>query len=162
MDTVRDIASALDPRVWGLIGLALGTVLTLQAVETAVDGAWPHQRRPIRAGAGARVGQTGWAVVALLLLVGLLIGLASLAIVAWRELDIETTQWVGAALVGLAWALFLLGTTDRLAPGRYLRGLGATAPAALSILLVAGAVLLLVTLVDIRPTWDEVRDALPI
>ncbi len=161
MDWLTDIYDALDPRIWGLMALALGTILTLQAVETAVEGAWPHQRRPGQTAITARSGQRGWAVVALLLLVALLLGILTLAVVAWQDLELDRTQWLGGILVALAWLLFLLATTTRLAVGRYLRGLGAVAPIALGIVLLAGGILLLVRFLDILPAWDEIRDALP-
>ncbi|HEV2529317.1 MAG TPA: hypothetical protein VGT61_12805 [Thermomicrobiales bacterium] len=161
MDWLTNIYDALDPRLWGLLAVALGTILTLQAVETAVEGAWPHQRRPGQTAITARSGQRGWAVVALLLLVALLLVLVTLAIVAWRDLDLDRTQWLGGILVALAWILFLAATTTRLAVGRYLRGLGMIAPATIAVVLVVGGILILVRLLDILPTVDEVRDALP-
>ncbi|CAA9565280.1 MAG: hypothetical protein AVDCRST_MAG33-2019 [uncultured Thermomicrobiales bacterium] len=162
MDALGDFLSSIDAPVWWLIGLALATILTLQAVETAVEGAWPHQRRLGRTSMSARSGQGAWAVVALLLLIALLLAILSLSVVAWRDLELGTSQIVGAGLVGVAWVLFLLSTTDRIAPGRYLRGLGAAGPVAIGILLLAGGVLLLVTFLDILPPLEEVRDALPI
>jgi hypothetical protein len=162
MDAIRDVYDALDPTVWALIGLAVATILTLQAVETAVEGAWPHQRRPGNTPVRARAGQRGWGVVALLLLVALVLSLLNLAVIAWQDLDVDRTQWVGAILVALAWGLFLLATTDRTAIGRYLRALGAAAPAALSLILLTGGILLLVRFLDILPPLDEVRDALPL
>ena len=161
MDAIGDFFSSIDPRVWGLIGLALATILTLQAVETAVEGAWPHQRRLGRTAMAARSGQRAWAVVALLLLVALLLAILNLSVIAWRNLDLGASQIVGAGLTGVAWLLFLLATTDRIAPGRYLRGLGAAGPATLTIVLLAGGALLLVTFLDILPPIQEVRDALP-
>lgn len=161
MDALGDFFSSIDPRVWALIGLALATILTLQAVETAVEGAWPHQRRLGRTAMAARSGQGGWAVVALLLLVALLLAILNLSVVAWRDLNLQTSQLVGAGLTAVAWVLFLLATTDRIAPGRYLRSLGAAGPATLAIVLLAGGALLLVTFLDILPPIDEVRDALP-
>lgn len=162
MDQLGDFISSIDLRVWALVGLALGTVLTLQAVETAVEGAWPHQRRLGRTAMPARSGQRLWAVVALLLLVALLLAILNLSVIAWRDLDLDASQIAGAGLIGVAWLLFLLATTDRIAPGRYLRGLGAAGPATLAILLLAGGVLLLVRFLDILPPMDEIRDALPL
>ncbi len=162
MDQLGDFFSSIDLRVWALVGLALATVLTLQAVETAVEGAWPHQRRLGRTAMPARSGQRLWAVVALLLLVALLLAILNLSVIAWRDLDLDASQIAGAGLIGVAWLLFLLATTDRIAPGRYLRGLGAAGPATLAILLLAGGVLLLVRFLDILPPMDEIRDALPL
>lgn len=161
MDAIGDFLSAIDPRVWALIGLALATILTLQAVESAVEGAWPHQRRLGRTAMAARSGQGAWAVVALLLLVALLLAILNLSVIAWRDLNLGTSQIIGAGLVAVAWLLFLLATTDRSPPGRYLRSLGAAGPATLSIVLLAGGALLLVSFLDILPPLDEVRDALP-
>ena len=162
MDAIRNVFDSVDIRIWGLAVLALATVLTLQAVETAVDGAWPHQRRAGRMPVAARGGQRGWAVSGLLLLVALLLAMLNLAVVAWKDLNLDATQTAGALLVGVAWLLFLLATTDRTPFGRYLRQLGPAGPSALSILTLAGGVLLLIAFLNVLPPLHEVRDALPV
>lgn len=162
MGAIHDLITGVEPQIWGLIGVALAAVLTLQAVETSVEGAWPHQRRATRTIPSARMGQRGWAVVGVVLLIALVIGILNLAVMAWKDLSPTSVQTLGAVLVGLAWAIFLAATTERWAIGRYIRRLGVAAPSALTIMLLAGGLLLLVGFVDIMPTFDEVKDALPI
>jgi len=69
-----------DTRLWWLlIGLCVALLLTLQAVETAVEGAWPSDRRPSRFLPRARTVQASWAWVALLIIPGGLLAIAYLA-----------------------------------------------------------------------------------
>lgn len=162
MDELRDILSRVDTEIWLLAGLCVVTVLTLQAVDAAVDGAWPHQHRSIRIGPGGRNAHRGWGVAAALLLPGLLLGIANLAIIAWRDADRGDAHLLGSILVGAGWLLFIFGTSARLPIGRYIRQAGVAGPLALIAVLIAGDALLLIGLLDILPPLDEIREALPI
>ena len=55
LDEIRRVLRLDDPRVWLLIGLCVALVFTIQSVETATEGAWPHQRRPSRIAPQARL-----------------------------------------------------------------------------------------------------------
>ena len=46
VDELRRVLRLDDSRIWLLIGLCVALVFTIQSVETATEGAWPHQRRP--------------------------------------------------------------------------------------------------------------------
>ncbi|CAA9559949.1 MAG: hypothetical protein AVDCRST_MAG49-2314 [uncultured Thermomicrobiales bacterium] len=161
MDTLRDLVDGVgDGRLWLLVGLCVATALTLQQVETVVEGAWPHQRRPAQRSPRARHAEGLWGSVGLLLLPGLLLGILNLAVLVWRERDETEAQVIGSLLVGLGWVAFVLASTERLPIGRYLRSLGLVGPAALAALLLVGDALLLIAFLDVLPSLDTVTDAL--
>ena len=94
-------------------------LFTLEAVEEAVEGAWPHQRRRGGMGVGERHAQPVWALVALLVLPGALLVMLNLAVMAWKQLSKTDTLVLGAVLLGAGWALFLLNGVDRLRVRRF-------------------------------------------
>jgi len=157
-----DFLHADNRLLWALVGLCLATVLTIQAVETAVEGAWPHQRRPTRMLPRERSAQAIWGVVALLVLPGALLTILNLAVLLWRDLPHTQTQTLGSALVGIGWVVFLLASFDRLGVRRYLASVGPAAPLALLGVLLVGDLLLLIAFIEIRPSIDALRDALPL
>jgi hypothetical protein len=151
-----------DRLFWLMIGVCLAMVLTIEAVEAAVEGAWPHQRRPTRMLPRERSAHAIWGYVALLVLPGALLEMLNLGVLVWRKLDHTQTQVLGSIFVGIGWAVFLLASSDRLPVRRYLATVGPVAPIALLGILLFGDVLLLIAFLDIRPSVDEVRDALPV
>jgi len=160
MDTLTDFVNGVeDRRLWLLIALCVVTALTLQTVETAVEGAWPHQGRAAYLPPRARAARGVWGSVALLLLPGLLLAILNLAVLLWRQREETEAQIIGSLLVGLGWLAFVLASTDRLPVGRYLRGLGTVGPVALAALLLVGDALLLIAFLDVIPSWDTVQDA---
>jgi len=161
-DELRDLSRVDDGRVWLLIGLCILLVFTIQAVESSVDGVWPHQRRPARLAPGARAIHGIWASVAMLLLPGMLLGVLNLTVLLWRDLPRTETQVLGGFLVGLAWLLFVGVSVDALGLGRFMGQVGPVGPAAMTAVLLVGDLLLLIALLDILPPWQTVRDALPI
>ena len=148
--------------LWLLIGVCLAMVLTIEAVEAAVEGAWPHQRRPTRMLPRERSAHAVWGYVALLVLPGALLEMLNLAVLVWRKLDHTETQVLGSIFVGIGWVTFLLASSDRLPVRRYLATVGPVAPIALLGVLAIGDVLLLIAFIDIRPSIEDVRDAVPI
>ncbi|MDQ3043651.1 MAG: hypothetical protein M3R06_00670 [Chloroflexota bacterium] len=148
--------------LWLLIGLCVAMVLTLQAVETAVEGAWPHQRRPSRVTPQARPAYRAWSLVALLVLPGGLLAILNVAVLLWRDTDRTDAQVLGSLFLGVGWFIFLLMSLDTLRFGRYLTNLGLAGPLALIAILLLGDVLLLIGLLAVLPSWDTVREALPI
>ncbi|MEA2583296.1 MAG: hypothetical protein QOF33_1381 [Thermomicrobiales bacterium] len=148
--------------LWLLIGVCLAMVMTIQAVEAAVEGTWPHQRRPTRMLPRERSAHAIWGYVALLVLPGALLEILILGVLVWRKLDHTETQVLGSIFVGIGWVIFLLASSDRLPVRRYLATVGPVAPIALLGVLLFGDLLLLIAFLDIRPTVQEVRDAVPI
>lgn len=161
INELRDTVSGFDGTVWALLGLCVVTIATLQVVETAIEGAWPHQTRVSRLPAGARRGQSLWGIAAGLLLPGLLLAIANLAIMVWKDLDASETFTTGMIVLGVGWLIFVLASTERTPVGSYLRQLGMAGPLTVTILLLASDVLLLGTLLDIWPPLDDFREALP-
>lgn len=161
-DEVREGLRLDDGRLWLLIGLCVALVGTLQVVERSVEGAWPHQHRPAR-GAPRSWGVRGiWGSVALLLLPGMLLGILNLTVLLWREEDWTDTHLLGGAFVALVWLVFVAVTIDLPPIGRVFAGIGSIAPVAVLAVLLVGDVLLLIALLDVLPSMETVRDALPI
>jgi hypothetical protein len=150
-----------DNRLWWLlIGLGIALMLTVQAIETAVEGAWPHQRRTARMRSGERIVQMSWGVVGILVLPAALLMIGIVSILIWRDPERPDQLVLGTVLAGLGWFLFLIFSLNFLRVGQLFTNLGAIGPIALIALLLVGDILLLTSFLDIVPPWDEVTDAL--
>ena len=161
LEQIRDVLRLDDSRVWLLIGLCVALVFTIQSVETATEGAWPHQRRPSRIAPQARSAQGAWGAVALLLLPGIVLGILNVAVLLWRNLPDTQSQLLGGFLVGLIWLIFVGASVNFLGMGRLLRQGGPAGPLALLVLVIAGDVLLLAGLLEILPDIEVIRTAIP-
>lgn len=162
LDELRETLRLGDSRVWLLVGLCVALVFTIQSVETATEGAWPHQRRPARMARQARTAQGAWGAVALLLLPGIVLGILNVAILIWRSLPHTQAQILGGFLVGLIWIIFVGASADVLGMGRLLRQGGLAGPLALLVLVIAGDVLLVVGLLTVLPDVEVIRRAIPV
>jgi hypothetical protein len=160
-EEIREVLRLNDSRVWLLIGLCVALVFTIQSVETATEGAWPHQRRPAHMARQARSAQGAWGAVALLLLPGIVLGILNVAVLIWRNLAHTQAQVLGGFLVGLIWVIFVGSSVNFLGMGRLLRQGGPAGPLALLVLVVAGDLLLLAGLLDALPDIDVIRGAIP-
>ncbi len=160
-EQIRDVLRLNDGRVWLLLGLCVALVFTIQSVETATEGAWPHQRRPSRIAPQARSAQGAWGAVALLLLPGIVLGILNVAVLLWRNLRHLQVQVLGGFLVGLIWLIFVGASVNFLGMGRLLRQGGPAGPLALLVLIVAGDLLLLAGLLNALPDIDVIRSAIP-
>jgi hypothetical protein len=161
LEEIREALRLDDSRVWLLIGLCVALVFTIQSVETATEGAWPHQRRPARMAPRARSAQGAWGAVALLLLPGIVLGILNVAVLVWRNLPHTQAQVLGGFLVGLIWVIFVGASANLFGMGRLLRQGGAAGPLALFVLVVAGDLLLLAGLLTVLPDIEILRNALP-
>ena len=150
-----------DNRLWWLlIGLCLALLLTIQAIETAIEGAWPHQRRASRMVPGQRAVQMSWGFVALLVIPGALLLIGNVAVLIWRD-PVRPDQLVlGSVLTGIGWALFLIFSLNVLKLGKLFGNLGLIGPLALVVILLIGDVLLLTAFLDILPEWDVVKESI--
>ncbi|MCC6791170.1 MAG: hypothetical protein IT336_05770 [Thermomicrobiales bacterium] len=148
-------------QLWLLIAVCVAMIFTIQAVEEAVEGAWPHQRRPTGMAIPERRAHPVWGVVALLILPGAVLAVANLAVIAWQELERTDTLMLGGILLAAGWVIFLLGSMDNLRVRRLVTSAGPSAPLALALILLVADLLLLIAFLDIRPTVEAVRDALP-
>jgi len=149
-----------DDRLWWLlIGLGLALLLTVQAIETAVEGAWPHQRRASSLVPRDRSVQLSWGLVALLVIPGSLLLIGNVAVLIWRGPERPDQLVLGSVLVGVGWALFLPFSLNMLRLGRLFSNLGLIGPLALVALLLIGDILLLTAFLDILPEWDVVTES---
>lgn len=162
LDEILGVLRLVDGRVWLLIGLCIALVLTIQSVETATEGAWPHQRRPSRIAPQARSAQGAWGAVALLLLPGIVLGILNVAILIWRGLPHTQSQVLGGFLIGLIWLVFVGASANVLGMGRLLRQGGPAGPLALLVLVIAGDLLLVAGLLTVLPDPELLREAVPI
>ena len=89
-DDLKDRLHTSDHQLWLWIGLCVALLVTMEAVQEAVEGAWPHQRRLTRMDLSEQRSQPVWALVALLILPAALPGLVATSIYgfinAWNEL----------------------------------------------------------------------------
>jgi hypothetical protein len=161
-DEIREVLRLDDRRVWLLAGLCIALVFTIQSVETATEGAWPHQRRPSRMAPQARAAQGAWGAVALLLLPGILLGILNLSVLLWRGLPHTQAQILGGFLIGLIWLIFVGASANLLGMGRLLRQGGPAGPLALLVLVIAGDILLIAGLLTILPDVQTIRNAIPL
>lgn len=161
LDWQRIPLGPFDSRLWWLlIALTLALLFTVQAVETAIEGAWPHQRRPSRFLPKPRLVQMSWGLVALLVIPGALLAIGNVAVHLWIDMPQPDQQALGGVLIGAGWILFLLFGLDVFGLGRLFGNLGLLGPAALLILLLVGDGLLLGAFLDILPDLDTVRNAI--
>jgi hypothetical protein len=160
INELRDTVSGWDGAVWVLVGLCIVTIATLQVVEAAIEGAWPHEGRISQLPAAARRGRSWWGLAAGLLLPGLVLAIANVGIMIWKDLERTEPFTVGMVLLGVGWLIFVLASAERTAVGAYLHQLGVAGPLAVTVLLVASDLLLIGTLLDIWPPLDDFREAL--
>lgn len=165
LDIMPDLAEALhfdDHLLWALIGVSIAMVFTLQAVQAAVEGAWPHERRPARLLPHERAAQPIWGLVALCLLVGGILLIINLTILLWKDLEFTEAQVIGSLLLGVCWVIFILVSFDRLSVRGYLTSIGPVAPMAVLVVMIVAILILTVSMLDIWPSQDEIRDEIPI
>jgi hypothetical protein len=162
MPDLPDSLNTDNHLLWVLVGVCIAMVLTLDAVQTAVDGAWPHQHRPSRLLPHERTAQSIWGLVAVLIIAGGLLLITNLGILLWQDEDYDDSLVLGSILLGVGWAIFLMMSIESLGIRRYLSSIGPTAPLAVLAVLVAALVLLVLSLLDIVPPWEEFQDALPV
>lgn len=145
---------------WLLLGVFVALLFSLQALETAVEGAWPHQRRANQYIPGARGIKPAWAIAAVLVIPGALAVLGITSIILWQEIPAPEGLRLGGILLGVGWVLFLLFGLNIGGMGRLLGTLGMIGPLAIAIVLLIADALLVVTLLDVLPEWDVIRVAI--
>jgi len=150
-----------DTRLWWLlIAICVALIFTIQAVESAVDGAWPNQRRPTSFLPRARAVQTGWAFVAILLIPGALLAIGNVAVAMWQEIGRSDTQVLGGWLLAISWVVFLIGTSNLFGASRILDVIGIAGTIVLLMILLIADLLLLSAFLDILPEWSVVEDGI--
>lgn len=160
-DTSRIPTGPFDTWLWWLfIVIVVALLFSLQALETAVEGAWPHQRRDNEYIPGARGVKGAWALAAILIIPGGVALIGILSVIIWRDIAYPDGFMLGGWLLALGWALFLIFGLNVGGMGKILGTLGMLGPLAISFILIAANLILFVTLRDILPPWDVVRDAI--
>lgn len=150
-----------DSRLWWLlIALFVALLFTIQFVESAIDGAWPHQRRPSNFLPRARAVQAGWAVVALLIIPGGLLAIGNVAVAMWQDVGRTDAQVLGGWLLGLSWVVFILGSSNMFGFARLLNVIGIAGTIVLVLVLLIADVLLLSAFLDILPDWDTIVEGI--
>ncbi|MGN6030427.1 MAG: hypothetical protein ACTHQE_02070 [Thermomicrobiales bacterium] len=150
-----------DTRLWWLlIFLFVALVFTVQAVETAVEGAWPNQRRPSKLVPRARWAQRSWGLVAIAVLTGALLIVGIVGILIWKQPAHPDGLVFGSWLLGIGWVMFLLFSLNVLGLGRFMDALGWIGPVAIFAILLIADILLFVALREILPGWQEIRDGI--
>ncbi len=162
MPDLPDSLNTDNHLLWVLIGVCIAMVLTLDAVQSAVDGAWPHQHRPSQLLPHERTAQSIWGIVAVQIIAGGLLLISCLGILLWQNIDYGDGLVLGGILLAIGWVLFWLTSIESLGIRRYLSSIGPSAPLAVMVVLSAAIVLLVLALLDIVPPWKEFQDALPI
>jgi hypothetical protein len=165
IDDIRESLNLGNTTLWLFIATAVATLLTIQTVESAIEVAWPHQRRTARLLPGQRRAMPVWGIAGLLVLAGGLLALMSLGVILWRDVDSTSSQRLGGILLAAAWVVFLLASLNWLGMGRVIRETGMIGPLALCALLLAADLLLLIAFIDIVPEfndiWDAIKDLIP-
>lgn len=162
LQDIQDTLRTDDSQLWLLIGLCAALLVTIEAVDEAVDGAWPHQRRARRMSRGERRGQPIWGVVALLLLPAAVLAILNVGIMVWQDVPRTDAMVTGGILLAIGWVLFILGSVERLRLRRILTHGGPALPLVLTAVLAIAVVLLFTSFLEIRPTMETVRDELPL
>lgn len=160
-DELKDRLHTSDHQLWLLVGLCVVFLATMEAVQEAVEGAWPHQRRVTRMNLGEQRAQSAWAMVALLILPAALLAIGNVGMIVWKDVQRTDELTTGGALLGIGWVLFLLASVDRLRFRPTIARAGPVFPIALVAILLAATVLLLSAFLDVRPSIDTLRDSIP-
>ena len=138
-----------DSRFWIVIVTSLCLFLTIERVQAYANGPWPQlqrdrERRPVAMG-----NPMIWFAVMVLLLPGLVLLLANVAILLWAKYPRRSVQVLAAFLLMLPWLIFTIGSFDGLGIGPYMRRVGIALPIALCVSLALADLLLFTTLLDL-------------
>ncbi len=144
---LRDLSH--DTRFWIVVVTSLCLFLTIERVQAYANGPWPQlqrdrERRPVAMG-----NPLLWFAVMALLLPGLVLLLANVAILLWAKYPRRSVQVLAAFLLMLPWLVFTIGSFDGLGIGPYMRRVGIALPIALCVSLVLADLLLFFTFLDL-------------
>jgi hypothetical protein len=138
-----------DSRFWIVVLTSLCLFLTIERVQAYANGPWPQlqrdrERRPVAMG-----NPMVWFAVMALLLPGLVLLLANVAILLWAKYPRRSVQVLAAFLLMLPWVVFTIGSFDSLGLGPYMRRVGIALPIALCVSLCLADLLLFFTFLDL-------------
>jgi hypothetical protein len=112
-------------------------------------------------GLGEQRAHQVWALVAIMILPAGLLALLNVIMVVWKDVEVTDAMRTGGILLGIAWVTFILASVDRLRVRGLIAKAGPVLPVALVAVLAVAIVLLLGAFLDVRPTIETVRDAIP-
>jgi len=91
-----------------------------------------------------------------------LLAILNVSVLLWRDTGKTDAQMLGSLFLGVGWVIFLLFSVNTVRFGHYLANLGLAGPLALIAILLLGDVLLLIGLFAVLPSWQTVREAVPV
>ena len=161
-DELKDRLHTSDHQLWLLIGLCVALLATMEAVQEAVEGAWPHQRRVTRMDLGEQRAHPSGPLVALLILPAALLAVGNrrhdgLEGCAPDRRDDDRRRTAGDRLGPVP-----AGERRCLRLRPLIARAGPVFPIALVVVLAAAIALLLSAFLDVRPSVDTLRDAIPL
>lgn len=146
-----------DTRFWIVAITSLGLFLTIERVQAYANGPWPQLRRDSERRPVAMGNPAAWFAVMILLLPGLVLLLANVAILLWAKYPRRSVQILAAFLLILPWLVFTIGTFDELGVGAYMRRVGIALPIALCVSLMLADLLLFFTFLDLVDSTNLVQ-----
>ena len=138
-----------DRGFWVVVFASLGLLLTIERVQAYANGPWPQLRRDTERRPIAMGNPLAWYAVMILLLPGLVLLLANVAILLWAKYPRRSVQVLASFLLILPWVVFVAGSIDGLGLGPYLRRVGIALPLALCVSLLLADLLLFFTFLDL-------------
>ena len=138
-----------DARFWVVAITSVCLILTIERVQAYANGPWPQLRRDSERRPVAMGNPAAWFGVMILLLPGLVLLLANVAILLWAKYPRRSVQVLAAFLLILPWLVFTVGSFDELGVGPYMRRVGIALPIALCVSLALADLLLLFTFLDL-------------
>jgi hypothetical protein len=138
-----------DRSFWVVVLASLGLLLTIERVQAYASGPWPQLRRDTERRPVAMGNPLAWYAVMVLLLPGLVLLLANVAILFWAKYPRRSVQVLASFLLILPWVVFVAGSIDGLGLGPYLRRVGIALPLALCVSLGLADLLLFFTFLDL-------------
>ena len=152
---LRDLVH--DMRFWVVAITSLCLILTIERVQAYANGPWPQlrrdgERRPVAMGNPA-----AWFGVMILLLPGLVLLLANVAILLWAKYPRRSVQVLASFLLLLPWLVFTIGSVEGLGLGPYMRRVGIALPIALCVSLALADLLLFFTFLDLVESTNLIQ-----
>lgn len=138
-----------DARFWVVAITSVCLILTIERVQAYANGPWPQLRRDSERRPVAMGNPAAWFGVMVLLLPGLVLLLANVAILLWAKYPRRSVQVLAAFLLVLPWLVFTVGSFDGLGVGPYMRRVGIALPIALCVSIALADLLLFFTFLDL-------------
>jgi len=152
---IRDLLR--DNRFWLVALLSIALFVTLERVQVYANGAWPQMRRDTQRRPPAMGNRLVWNTVMFLLLPGMVMLLAGVTILVWTHYPQRGSIVLATFLLALPWAIFIIGSIERLGVSAYVQRVGIALPLALCASLILADLLLFTTLLDLAQGTDLIH-----